>query len=192
MASKKNPALRVDNLPDLLGQLSALTSKEVLVGFPEENADRAKEEGEKGEITNAALAYIHDSGMPEQNIPARPFMIPSIEEAAPRLAASLFRGAQRVLSGKETSAESELNRAGLIAQASMRRKLNSGIPPPLSDRTLQERARRGTKGRSGAQWELAWRAAGAPPSTQLAKPLIDTGQMRNAINYVIRKVRNGS
>jgi hypothetical protein len=53
----------------------------------------------------------------------------------------------------------------------------------LSEVTLRRRA---AKGRKGAKKELMRRAQGLAPSTAFAKPLIDSAQMRNALNYVIR------
>ncbi|HCN2843789.1 TPA: hypothetical protein N6R16_004997, partial [Escherichia coli] len=49
--------------------------------------------------------------------------------------------------------------------------------------TVEARARRGRK---GATLELARRVAGESPGTDLAKPLIDTGQYRRAITHVVR------
>jgi hypothetical protein len=57
------------------------------------------------------------------------------------------------------------NKAGLIAESSVRKKINEGPFEPLAPKTLQERKRRGRTGE---------------------KPLIDTGQLRNSVTYVIR------
>jgi hypothetical protein len=171
------------DLRSIAQELDALAMTSVLVGFPDETADRDPDEetGAKTPVTNAALGYIHDNGAPEQNIPARPFMLPGIAEAQDRLTNQLGKGLDLVLKG--LPADMVMHRVGLIAQAALRTKINEGIPPPLSEVTLRDRARRG---REGAMWELAWRQAGAPPGLELAKPLVDTGQLRNAITYVIR------
>jgi len=84
----------------------------------------------------------------------------------------------------EDVVERGYHRAGLTAKLSIQNKINEGIPPPLATSTVAARAR---EGRKGAQLELANRRAGIPASTTLAKPLIDTGQLRNAVNYVIRR-----
>ncbi|MBX4298880.1 hypothetical protein K4H04_24285, partial [Mycobacterium tuberculosis] len=63
----------------------------------------------------------------------------------------------------------------------MRAKITEGPFVPLAAATLRARARRG---RSGAAKELASRAAGNAPDNSNAKPLIDTGQYRQAITYV--------
>lgn len=182
--------MKTDKLPELVKTMRALTNNEVLVGFPEDTTARDASAEEPEGITNAALAYIHDRGAPERNIPARPFMIPGIESASGPAADTLLKIARDSLAkASVASVDAGLHRVGLKIQAAMRRKLNEGIPPPLSDRTLRARANRGGKGlgsRKGAKLELELRAAGWAPSVDFAKPLIDTGQLRNAINYVIR------
>lgn len=177
--------------------LSLLANVEVLVGFPEETAQRQMDSGETdsygkpvasvegSDITNAALGYIHDNGAPESGIPARPFMVPGIEEARSRITNKMAQITNAVLKrgGDAMVVEQGLVQVGLIAQAAIRNKINEGIPPPLSASTLRARAR---KGRKGAGIELLSREKGYEPSMDFAKPLVDTGQMRNAVNFVIR------
>jgi hypothetical protein len=173
-----------DNLPQLMKQLKELASADVLVGVPQETADR-KEVGSR-EMNNATLAYIHDNGSPAANIPARPFMRPGIQAAKASVAKAFLRGALRALDGNSDALNIALHEAGLIAQRSIRAIINQGIPPPLADSTLKARIRSG-KAAKGAKAELESRAEGNEPSTATAKPLIQTGQLRNSINYVIRK-----
>jgi hypothetical protein len=160
-----------------------LVENEVLVGVPDDTTDRRDDDTP---LTNAALAYIHDNGMPEQNIPARPFMIPGMTEAESDVADQLAGAACAALRAQGPGeVEKRQHRAGAVAVTAIKRKLNEGIPPPLKDSTLRDRLRRHPD-RFGESWELAWRGAGAPAGTELAKPLIDTGEMRNSIKYVIR------
>lgn len=173
-----------DDVAKLREALAFLAKREVLVGFPESTAERTLEPDEKGDITNAALGYIHDNGDPDVNIPARPFMREGMQEAIPGVTAGLMKVAKQVVVRRSSvDVEKGLTQIGLKVQFALRRKINEGIPPPLSPLTLAKRA---AKGRKGAAKELENRAQGLPPSTQLAKPLIDTGQLRNAINFVIR------
>lgn len=169
----------------LLTSLKQLADVEVLVGFPEGGpARRPDEDGDGGDLTNAALGYIHDNGAPEQNIPARPFMKPGIESVQKQLTNKLGQLAKATTRPKAPPnvVEMGLTQVGLIAQVGIQKYINAGIDPPLSDRTVQARARRGSK---SAKAEMAARKAGRSPSTD-AKPLIDTTQMRDAVNYVIR------
>ncbi len=175
--------MTLDLLPDVKIRLSSLVDAEVLVGVPEDNTQR-----QDNGPTNSMLAYIHDNGSPIRNIPARPFMRPGIASAKSDVIRALKWGADEVLDGNENAGRLALHKAGLIAQAKIRAAINEGIPPPLADSTLKGRirARRGVK---GATAELAARKAGEMPSLGLAKPLINTGQLRNSINYVVRKKR---
>lgn len=172
-----------DGLRDLQEAIARLASLEVLVGFPEDTAARDDEDGGKSDITNAALAFIHNNGAPEQNIPAREFMASGIAEGEDLIASRLLNAGKRVLKDPSVDPRIHLDLVGLAAQLAIRKRLNSGVPPPLADVTLERRA---AKGRKGAKKELERRAAGELPGTDLAKPLIDTAQLRNAVNYVIR------
>lgn len=152
-----------DAVAQMMRQVQALTKREVLVGIPAENTERR----EKGEpINNAILGYIHENGAPKANIPPRPFLIPGVKNAEPKTAKRFEAAAKAALSGNPDGVERNLHAAGLIAQNAVRAVINSGVPPELSERTLEARRRRGRTG---------------------DVPLIDTGQLRNSITYVIRQ-----
>ena len=184
-------------LEQLAESMRLLADVEVLVGFPEETTARTVDTGETNDygkpiigvegsdITNAALAYIHDNGAPEQNIPARPFMRPGIEEVEKKITAKFAQivNAVVVRNAGTIVVEQGLTQVGIIAKLAIQNKINEGIPPPLAVSTLRARAR---KGRKGAGIELLARSKGYEPSMDFAKPLVDTGQLRNAVNYVIR------
>ena len=175
---------------DLAADLELLSSLVVLVGVPEETSDRGEV------ITNAVLAYIHDNGAPESNIPARPFMTPGIDRAKQRTQHYLEQTAKDVLRSMSNDridlVYKGLTKVGLLNQAAIRLTITEGIPPPLADSTLRARLRR-FNGRSGEREELDRRKAARKINplyaggTDLAKPLIDTGELRNSINFVIRK-----
>lgn len=151
----------VDKLPKLRVAMSQLTTSDVLVGVP---SDKTARKGDP--INNATIAYLMDKGSPAQNIPARPFMEPGVEAAKDKIIEQLKRAAQNALSADDGAIEKGLIRSGMIAQSSIRMLINSGIDPALSPSTLAARRRRGRKG---------------------TVALIDTGQLRNSINFVIRK-----
>lgn len=185
--------LAKDNYDQLVADMRLLADSEVLVGFPEESNDR----DDKSPLGNAARGYIHDNGAPEQNIPARPFMVPGIEDARSDITKQLATTAFSVLKNSQKSEPSKdivekgLHRVGMVAEASIKNKIDSGVPPPLTDATLQARARR-VPSRKAERLELANRAAGQAPSTDLVKPLIDTGEMRNSVKYVLRSKKDRS
>ena len=147
-----------DALPDLLRRLAAVAQRDVLVGVP------AGEERDDGP-TNAEIGYQNEFGSPANNIPARPHLIPGVAAVQDKAVARLTQAASAAATGRMSDAERHLHAAGLIAQNSVRRTLTTAAYRPLSERTLAERRARGRTG---------------------TKPLIDTGQYRNAITYVVR------
>lgn len=186
-ASGTGVLLKTDNLAQLIADMKLLAGTEVLVGFPEDTTDR----DDGSPLTNAARGYIHDNGAPEQNIPARPFMLPGMKDAEIEVTRRLARTAQSVLKNsqkdtpKKDIVEKGLHRVGAAARDAIKAKISEGIPPPLADSTLQARARK-YPSRKGEKAELLVRSWGVAPSTEFAKPLIDTGEMQNSVNYVIR------
>lgn len=155
-----------DRVPEILKAVRDLTKKEVLVGVPDENAGRQPEPGEPADVSNAVIGYVMEFGDPERNIPARASLVPGVTSAIPDITKRMKSGAEQALSGSPEAAEKAMHAAGLMAQAAVQRKITDGPFVPLSPVTLAERRRRGRTGE---------------------KPLIDTGQYRRAITYVIRK-----
>ncbi len=152
----------VDQMSAVMRALADLSGKDVLVGIPESagNHDGAP-------ISNAAIGYIQETGSPVNNIPPRPFLVPGVAAIQDEVAARLGKAAQGALDGQADTVQRNMAAAGLIAQNSVRRTINDGNGfAPLAERTLSARRRRGRTGE---------------------KPLIDTGQLRNSIIYVIRK-----
>lgn len=180
---KKSGVKVVDRYAEFLRNVRDLTKRDVLVGVPAKNAERM----EKGQpINNAILGYIHEYGAPAAGIPPRPHLIPGIKDAEPKTIPALKHAAESALKGNAAGVTSGLNAAGMAAVSSVKGLIRSGIQPPLSDATLEARARR-VKSRKAEQAEIANRAAGKPPSVDLVKPLIDTGNYINSITYVIAK-----
>ncbi len=140
----------------------------VLIGIPEEKADR--EEKAEEPINNAALLAINEFGSPKNNIPARPVMAIGIKNAQKEIIEQMKQGAKLALSKGFDAIDTYYNRVGIIASNAVKKAINSqlGIKPPAAA-TLASRKSAGFKG---------------------TKALIVTGQMRNAITYVIKgKVR---
>lgn len=152
----------LDNFARVAAGIKKIADTRVMVGVPAEKG--ARKEGEP--INNAALAYIHDNGASEAGIPARPFLKPGIRTKQAEIEAGLVKTGQAALDGKTDAVDRGFNIVGLIGQNAVRAKINEGVPPPLKPETIAERKRRKRTG---------------------TKPLIDTGQLRNSLTYVIRK-----
>lgn len=174
-----------DGVPKLFAALNSLTRSQTLVGVPAENTDRPPnpDDPKSAGITNAALAYIHDNGAPEANIPARPFMIPGIMQAMPKVEGIMLKMAQYALKGSTAQVEAGYQRVGFECVNAITSIIRAGIAPPLAEMTLRKRL---AKGDIKAQYELNRRAAGYGATTQLVKPLMDTNEMLKSITYVVR------
>jgi phage gpG-like protein len=194
----------VDNAPGLIARVDALTQADVLVGVPSNKLQRRPLPGKKPDpITNAALAYIHEHGSPARNIPARPFLFPGIRAIRAQAIAMLFEGAVEVLKG--AAVKPVLNRVGMLARNSVVNAITDPDPPfaPLKPATIRARLRRTQAGRrrlreimeGGKRMGMSspdiltsyarsnWASGGEGMNVQ---PLIDTGQLRASITYVVR------
>lgn len=171
------------NFQRIADAISALGRVQVMVGVPAEETERRDGEVVDEHLTNAYLAFIHDQGAPEANIPARPFMEPGMALAQDAVTRQLEGAARAAASGNMMGVAQRMTAAGLAASSSIKRYIDAGIDPPLADRTLRMRAAKGSK---GAALELAARKEGRAASTLYAKPLIVTGQLRNSITHVLR------
>jgi hypothetical protein len=186
---KSGVTLLVDSLPKVLKGIDILTKTDVMVGVPSEKDLR------RGSlpINNASLAYIHEHGAPTAHIPARPFLYPGIASVKGRLDTIFKSAAKAAIEGNLAAVEPQLHKAGIVASQAAKAKISEGIPPPLAPSTIKGRIRR-IKGKKRRKKIMSALAAGVPESRQLGvagvfTPLIVTGQLRNAITYVLRKVK---
>lgn len=175
---KSGVSIRLDTAQSILDALKAIAKKEVLVGIPEEDSPR-----EDVPFGNAGIGYLNEYGSAAQNIPPRPHLIPGVKSVEDQTVPALKVAAQAALEGKDSAAMSALNQAGRLGVQGVHRFITAADFTPLSDSTVEARARRKRK---GAKAELARRAAGESPGTALAKPLYDTGKYLAAITHVVR------
>jgi len=152
--------IRADNAQSILDALKALTNKDVLVGIPE-----SKDARDEGELGNAGIGYINESGSPAQNIPPRPHLKPGVKSVEQDFMPHLKAAAQKALEGNAEGAVTSLDRAGTVAANGVKRYITITGFTPLADATIANRLRRGRTGN---------------------KPLIDTGEYRRSITHVVR------
>jgi hypothetical protein len=137
--------------------LARVKRSQVLIGIPAEKAQR------KGDpINSAALLFIHANGSELRHIPARPVLEPAIAANSEIISRPMGAAAKDLLNGNADAAEKDLNRAGVVASNAAKRWF--------------------TDPRNG------W-APNAPETIKRKgsdKPLIDTGQLRKSITWVVR------
>lgn len=134
----------------------------ILVGIPEQEGER--KDGDP--INNAALLAMTNFGSARNNIPAWPVMAIGIQNAQEEIADQFKWAARMALSQGLSALPVYYNRLGIIASNSIKKAINSQVgAPELADATLAAREHDGFKG---------------------TKRGIVTGQMRNAITYVVK------
>lgn len=151
---------RTDNRAQIMQTLKNLMNTDVLVGIPEAESSRPGEM-----VTNAELLFIHTNGSPLKGIPARPVIEPAIENKKDKVADKLKVAMNKALEGDEAGARKSLEAAGMYGQNIARgwfTNPDNGWPPNA---------------------ESTIKAKGSD------KPLIDTGEMRKAITYVVRDTK---
>ena len=145
----------------VVNSIKTLTSHDVFVGYPSTGPAR-----DDGPLTNAYIAFIQEHGSPVKNIPARPFMVPGVMSIKAQAIKLLEQAAIAGLQGNQSQAVIILNQLGLIGVSAVQRAITRGEGwQPLSPRTLAARRRRGVT---------------------RTHPLIDTGSLRQHVEYVIR------
>lgn len=166
-----NVKVQQDNLHQLAEQLKALSSLHVYVGVPEKDASRGGEN-----INNAELAYIHTNGVkaaadiykiekgsPLYKIPPRPMIDPVITKNIDLIDKKFQDLSKEALSNPQTNIKDGLEKIGMIVRDKIKDNFtdpNNGWAPN-SDATI---AQKGSD-----------------------KPLIDTGALRNSIDYIVDK-----
>lgn len=135
----------------------------VYVGIPQEESSRE----ESGEVTNAELLFIHTNGSPVNNIPPRPVIEPAIKDDAERLSSMMKKASKLVFEGNKAEAIKQLKLTGMRGQNVSRAWFvneKNGWPPNSPS---------------------VYRRKLEKDSTD-PKPLIDTGELRKSITYVVQ------
>ncbi|CAQ85199.1 MULTISPECIES: phage virion morphogenesis protein [Photorhabdus] len=141
-------------LKALEARIRALGKKKVVVGVPASKNSR----NEESSVSNTVVAAAQEFGVPG-HIPERSFLRSTLrenKESAVKFLASKLKEA--IVSGDGLNTPFEL--LGEKMAGEVKRKIQSGISPPLAPETI---TRKGS-----------------------SKPLIDTGQLLQSITYEVR------
>lgn len=179
--------LLIDKRADVVKAIRELSKKQILVGIPQEKATRKG----GGKVSNAVIGYISEFGSPKHNIPARPFLVPTIKGMKADIVNGMGLAGAAAVEGQRAKMNSILNSLGLKAVAEVKKTITSKIPPPLAHATVLARLRRTQAGRNrmgrmrkkGINF-YQWGSANLTP-------LVDTSDFYNSITYVIRDRKGG-
>lgn len=116
-------------------------------------------------IEMATLGTIHEYGAPSVGIPSRPFMRQTFERIKEKIVKFNKKEVGLIFEGKSDAVRS-LKKLGVFCQTEIKREFTIGKFQPLKASTIRAKTVGGKKGTT---------------------PLIDTGRLRNSINYEIEK-----
>lgn len=131
------------------------------------------------ELSVASVAAQNEFGNEDLKIPPRPFMRPAIAQHSREWNDLLKQGALAILAGNET-AESVMEKMGLLVAGQIRKNIADVQSPKLSPRTVQGRLKKLNKDHS----QTAANAFLADSHT-ITKPLVFAGIMKNTITYIV-------
>lgn len=172
------PEIQVKQMRDMSAAIKqafkALERQDVLIGIPEDKDAREDDFG------NAAIAYVQENGSAANNIPARPFLKPGITNYLPQAVVQLRDAAKHAMQGNVAAINQKLGKIGTEAASSVKAVFTANDWAPLSEQTLKARV---------AQQARVDKATGKKKKRPVARPnpLINTGQLRRAVTYVIRE-----
>ena len=119
---------------ELAKRLAGFQNKVAKVGwFPS-----AQYPDSEGGLKVAEVAIIQELGAPAANIPARPFLMPTIESEGKKWAENIQKGARAVMRGA-TTADNVLQIVGAQAAGDIRKAISEVRSPPLAPSTLAKR-----------------------------------------------------
>lgn len=143
---------------DLKKQINILKNTVVKVGYFE-NSKRV--DG----LPNAYVASIHEFGSPTNNIPPRPTLNPALQNNKEEFSKII------VNSFKNGTARDGFELIGQLAVSKVRSEIATLKNPPLKENTVRARLRGKKQGKS--------------VSLTVAKPLVHTKQMLQAVDYEV-------
>lgn len=126
---------------------------------------------------NHLLGFVHEYGSPAANIPARPFLRPGVKSAHDQIASGLEQALKAALRDDADGMQAALDMTGIQAVSAVKSFMRDPSPPfvELKPATLRNRHRsRMTK--TKRENEVL---------NESVKPLLNTGALRNAIDYYI-------
>jgi len=157
----------------ILAAVNALSEIHLYVGIPEKNAENGKA------MNNVQLAYLHSQGSPVNNMPARPFIEPAIEQekVLEKITDCFGQAFEAALTGDLGLAKNCIEKAGIYGSNAVKEYMGSGALAPNAPITVSGGWMRNKV--SGKPFKVTGKGSTAP--------LIDTGSLRSAVTYVIKE-----
>lgn len=179
-------------LRKIVNTMSQFDGRELRVGIQGPEAGAIEHDGSA--LSNVELGAIHEFGAPSVGIPERSFIRATWNANIERWTSSTLPAiAAKVYSSSPDAPQRALGVLGEVIVGEIRKTMARGIPPPLTASGYASRLRRRQGGRAQlarAQRSRGLAALGAGIELEAgrmqAKPLIDTGQLRNSITWRVK------
>lgn len=168
--SKKSEVIDDDQgYNKILRELSRIGNPGITVGIHGED-DRPYQRGQGAPVTTAQIGTFHEFGTLDRfedssgaggggkGVPQRSFLRSTVDENRKKYADLISRGVGQVLDGR-MNIKRALGLVGAKVSGDVQKKIASGIDPPLAQTTIDRK--------------------------KSSKPLIDTGQLRQAIDWQV-------
>lgn len=147
----------------ILNDFKLLRGSYVKIGYIEgDKSHKSKKKGKKSAayINMAALAAVHEYGSPKMGIPERSFIRSWVDGNQPEIRKRMERMVKAIIEGR-VSPEIALKTMAVFAQGGIKRQIKTISSPPLKARTIKLK--------------------------KSSQPLIDTGQLRASVRFIIQK-----
>jgi hypothetical protein len=161
MAGRITLVTQVDNMPTVQAWVKSIKKVKLYVGIIDDADSRSG-----SRIGNIALAAILENGAPSMNVPPRPFMKPGMDPMKSQARDAMKQAADMLYKKNNEEAREILGTLGRRSVMSIREVMESGVPPPLDQKSAERKFRKGY-----------------PDET-----LIKTGQLRDSISFKITGV----
>jgi hypothetical protein len=159
-------------LRELEARIAELSRKRAHVGILQAEGSEPKRgpDGKAAKLSLVEIAVTHELGSPAAGIPERSFIGRTMDDHREEFGALATQLARGVILEKLTP-DQALGLLGMAAATEVKNTITQGesIPPPLSEATLEKRARRRTLNHTFAG----------------DRALADTGQLVNAITSAV-------
>jgi hypothetical protein len=182
--------VKKDRLLDAMNAIRALSRTEVMVGIPDgDKNDREATPEDPNPPTNAVIGYVQEMGEPSRNLPARPFLVPGVEEAISEYTKPLQTAAKKAFAGDMAAMEAALGRAGTIAVRHVKAIIRAQDFAPLAPSTIEHRLEKvfNLKPKLEKKYNKMSPAEKAAFAAANITILIDTAALINSITWVLRK-----
>jgi hypothetical protein len=181
--------LKQDNTNAAMKAIRELSRTSVMVGIPEEKAERDPSPDDPNPPTNAVLGYIHEHGDPSKNLPARPFLAPGVAASQEQWEESLETAAILAFRGDAIGMRAALGRAGARAVAAVQAVIRAQDFAALAPSTVEERLRKigVIRPKLISKYNKMSASEQAAFVAENITILMDTGAMFRSITWVLRE-----